>query len=99
MTPEQERLLNEVKERMDKFESSNQYSFDRLVRFEDGKNIQTGRTTGTKFGTATDQKLSFHGVTPVVQAGAISSPAAEVGALKTAVDAIRVALTNNGTTG
>jgi hypothetical protein len=33
----------------------------------DGRNIQTGRTTGTKIGTASDQKLGFFGVTPVVQ--------------------------------
>ena len=35
--------------------------------FNDGKNIVLNTTTGTQFGTATGQKLSFWGVTPVVQ--------------------------------
>jgi hypothetical protein len=33
----------------------------------DGRNIQTGRTTGTKIATATDQKLGFFGAVPVPQ--------------------------------
>ena len=31
------------------------------------KNLVLDITTGTKIGTATNQKLSFHGVTPIVQ--------------------------------
>lgn len=42
--------------------------------------------------------LGFYKKSPVAQAGAISSPAETVGALKTAVDAIRVALTGIGIT-
>lgn len=41
----------------------------------DGRNIQTGRTTGTKIGTATDQLLGFYGVTPVNQPATVSDPA------------------------
>jgi hypothetical protein len=35
--------------------------------FAEGANIATGATTGTKFGTATTQKLGFWNATPVVQ--------------------------------
>ena len=31
-------------------------------------NIVVGTTTGTKFSTADDQKISFHGATPIVRA-------------------------------
>lgn len=43
-------------------------------------------------------KVGLLGAAPVVQAAAITSPAAEVAPLKTAVDAIRVALKNVGIT-
>lgn len=36
----------------------------------DAKNIALDTTTGTKIGTATNQKLGFYNTTPVVQAGA-----------------------------
>ena len=55
-------------------------------------------TTGTKIGTATTQKLGFYNKAPIVQPTAIASPANNVDALKTAVDAIRTALTNLGLT-
>ncbi len=35
--------------------------------FADTRNMQFNPTTGTKFGTGTNQKCSFHNVTPVVQ--------------------------------
>jgi hypothetical protein len=45
------------------------------------------------------EKVSLYkGVTPVVQAAAITSPAAELAALKTAVDALRVAVKGVGIT-
>lgn len=44
------------------------------------------------------RKAGLYGVTPVVRAAAIASPAADATELKTAVDAIRAALTNLGVT-
>lgn len=35
--------------------------------FSDGGNVITGTVTGTKFGTATNQKLAWWGATPVIQ--------------------------------
>ena len=39
----------------------------------DGKNIVLNTTTGTKFGTATTQKLAFYNSTPVVQPTALTT--------------------------
>ena len=78
--------------------------FERDIQILDNRHIQVGRTRGTIIGTATDQKIGFYGKSDadgflgVVQAGAISSPSADVNSLKTAVDAIRTALTNLGIT-
>lgn len=46
----------------------------------------------------TGKTLGFYGVTPVTRAAAIASPSADSASLKTAVDAIRTALTNLGLT-
>lgn len=43
------------------------------LTFADAANIATGTTTGTKFGTATTQKIGFFGVTPVVQSAAYTA--------------------------
>ena len=69
-------------------------------------NVILGTTTGTQIGTGATQKLGFYGKTPVVQAGAITTPTTvsssfnqtELATLKTAIDAIRVALINLGLT-
>jgi len=83
-----------------KFNSSGQPSLN------DGVNLALGTTTGTQIGTATTQKLALYGKTPIVQQGAITTPTApsatyvqaEAQSMKTAVDAIRIALTNIGIT-
>jgi hypothetical protein len=61
-------------------------------------NGQTTTNGHFSFGRASTAKVGFYGATPVVQAVAITTPTADVTALKTAVDAIRVALTNVGIT-
>lgn len=50
------------------------YTFNKEVRFLDGRNIQFGKTTGTIIGTETTQRLGFFGKSPVTQQSAISSP-------------------------
>lgn len=49
----------------------------------DGRNIRTGRTTGTMIGTATDQKIGFFGTTPVVQQAAPTTLANVITVLQT----------------
>lgn len=53
---------------------NDKFVFEKLVQFLDGRNIQLGRGSGTKIGTASDQKLAVYGADPIVQQGAISAP-------------------------
>ena len=74
-------------------------TFEKHLQILDARNIQFGRTTGSKFGTAADQKAAFYGATPVVQAGAISAPsggATQDAEARTAINAIRTAIKNFG---
>ena len=67
----------------------------------DGRNIQVGKTTGTSLGTETSQKIAVYGVTPVVQASAISAPSGggtQDAEARTAINSIRTALQNFGIT-
>lgn len=64
------------------------------------QNLDTEGTNGMKIGNSSS-KLSVYGETPVIQAGAISSPSGGAtvdSQARTAIDAIRVALTNFGIT-
>lgn len=113
--------IESLKQRVDYLESvikditySDRFLFSKTLQFQDGRNIQTGRGTGTKIGTAADQKIALYGETPIVQQNAIATPTVSsvVGAdtvdatvvgsnftnLKTAIDSIRTALINIGIT-
>lgn len=100
--------LQKSKERIELLETlvfaffrTNKYKFSKNIEMQDGRNIEVNTGTGTRIGTATGQKLSVYGVTPVVQAGAISAPSggATVDAeARTAINSIRTALTNFGIT-
>jgi len=63
------------------------------ITFLDGKNIAVDTTTGTKIGTATNQKIGFFNATPVVQQAftAVSDPPTQA-----EVTAIRDAFVNLG---
>lgn len=63
-----------IREELSFFLKNEKFVISRPMQFIDGRNIQTGRTTGTSIGTDTDQKLSVYGETPVVQASAITAP-------------------------
>ena len=107
MTNEDKEIVREIiREEFQELLASDRYIFHKLVQFLDGRNIQVGRTNGTKIGTATDQKIAFYGETPVVQAGAIGAPStpsaayvqAEAQSAVTAINSIRTALQNIGIT-
>jgi hypothetical protein len=83
------------------------------VTIADTKNIILNTTTGTKIGTATDQKLGFYNATPVVQqtgiaalkvdytAGDLDTEAEIITAINTtntAINALRTALNALGLT-
>ena len=63
-------IRNELRD----FIVTDKYIFQKLVQFLDGRNIQLGKTTGTKLGTATSQKLAFWNTTPVVQPVTVIDP-------------------------
>lgn len=104
MTEEQVRKI--IREELKDLLGIDRYTFQKNIQIFDNRHIQVGRATGTKIGTATDQKVGFYGVPPVVQAGAISAPAgggsssldAVDQTARTAINAIRTALTNIGIT-
>lgn len=65
------------------------------------KYLGGGNDDGTSFGAATTEKISFYGVTPIVQAtvAATTTTTATTTALQTDIDAIRTALQNLGLIG
>lgn len=76
---DEERVRQIIREELANFESIDRYTFQKHLQIFDGRNIQTGRGTGTKIGTAADQKIGFHGSTPIIQQTASSqSPASFV---------------------
>jgi hypothetical protein len=56
-------------------------TFNGTVTLADETNVVVNATTGTKFGTATSQKLSFHNSTPVAQRAGAAQIAVPVTAL------------------
>ena len=70
MTPEQVRQM--IREELDKFDKTERFVFYKTLQFLDGRNIQTGKTNGTKIGTASDQLLGFYGKTPVDRPATVS---------------------------
>lgn len=64
-------------------------------------NIGGNSDDGETFGNSTTEKISFYGVTPIVQAtvAATTTTTATTTALQTDIDAIRTALQNLGLIG
>lgn len=92
MTPEQEKMIKDevdrqVKEMVGNF-FSQRYLHQIDSQYSDGRNVIFGRTTGTQIGTETDQKLAFHGVTPVVQQSTISDASGCTGNADTKVNEV-----------
>ncbi len=65
MDEQQVRLL--IRDELQEFLGSDRYIFHKKVQFLDGRDIQLGKSTGTKIGTETTQKIGFFNKTPVVQ--------------------------------
>ncbi len=80
---------------------SDRLTIGRTLQIGDGRSIQVGRTTGTRIGTESTQKLGFFGVAPVAQQSAISGAAGGTTIdtqSRTAITAIISALHNLGLT-
>ena len=102
----EEQIREIIREEMSKFNFSDRFVFYKLIQILDGRNIQFGLTNGTKLGLSANDKISLHGVTPVIQASAISAPStpsgsysqAEAQSAVNAINSIRTALINKGIT-
>ena len=113
-TPEQQEEIRKIiQNEFQEFLASDRYIFHKTIQILEGRNIQTGRATGTEIGTATDQKIGFYGKTPVVQqtgiaeqkvdytAGDLDTEAEVIAAFNTtntAINVLRTALNNLGIT-
>ncbi len=87
--------------RFDALENSDRYVFQKLIQMLDGRNIQTGLTTGTKIGTSSTQKVGFFGATPVIQQNAVtpaSGGATIDGPARTAINTVITILQTLGLT-
>lgn len=91
--------------RLAKFDLPANFFFQKNFRFLDGFNdfrkIVVGKNKGLTIGSSTTEKLSLYGVTPVVQASAISAPSGGLtvdAEARTAINSIRTALTSLGIT-
>jgi len=54
-----------IRDEMQELMASDRYIFHKTIQILDGRNIQLGRTTGTKIGLSSSEKLGFYGTTPV----------------------------------
>lgn len=74
----EQQIRDIVQDELQEFLASDRYIFHKLVQMLDGRNIQLGKTTGTKIGTEVTQKLGFFNATPVVQQNVpLTSPTAQ----------------------
>lgn len=69
-----EERIQYLENRLALLEKTDRYTFQRNIQIFDGRNIQAGRTKGTKIGTGADQKIGFFNTAPVVQQGAVTAP-------------------------
>jgi len=64
-----------LREELSNILGTDKYIFQKNIQIFDARNIQLGRTNGTKIGTGTDQKIGFFGKTPVDQPATVNDPA------------------------
>jgi len=94
MTPEEIRQL--IKQELQILFGNDKFIFQKNIQIWDGKNIQLGKTNGTKIGIETSQKLGFFNTTPVDQPATVSDAntqgasyvQADVQSIATAVNAV-----------
>ncbi len=69
---DEEQIRQIIKEELSGLFGSDRYTFQRHLQIFDGRNVQTGRTVGTKIGTAADQLIGFYGTTRVNQPATVT---------------------------
>jgi len=71
---DKEQIRQLIREELAELIATDRYTFQKSIQIFDGKNILLGRNNGTQIGTAADQKVALHGVTPTIQQSAIADP-------------------------
>jgi hypothetical protein len=88
----EEQVRQIIKEELEQILIGEKFVFSKPIQIMDGRNIVMGKTTGTKFGTETGQKIGFYNKTPVVQGSTISDPSGQATDLdaeaRTAINAL-----------
>lgn len=93
--------IKDLEDKMNFFVMPDRYLFKRDIELFNGQNIRVGKSIGSSFGKSSTDKASVYGVTPVIQASAISSPSGGTtidSQARTAIDSIRNAIKNFGIT-
>ena len=68
MPPLTEAQVREIiKNELQELLASDRYIFHKTIQILDGRNIQLGRSNGTKIGLSASEKLAFYGDTPIIQ--------------------------------
>ena len=96
-----EQIKQIIREELSAYFKSDRFILDMTLQMQDGRNIQLGKTTGTKFGTETTQKIGFFNKAPVTQRSAISAPTGGVtvdGEARGAINSIRQVFIDLGIT-
>ena len=75
---DRDEVIKIIDEKFDSLIKSDRYVFEKHLQYLDGRNIQLGRTTGTKIGTENTQKIGLFGVTPVVQPSNVTNASATI---------------------
>ncbi len=76
-----------IREELQRVFKTDRAVFDKHIQILDARNIQLGKTTGTKIGTDTDQLIGFYGTTPVNQPDTVTD-ASDLATCITSINAI-----------
>jgi len=71
---DEEQVRKIIRDELSSLLGIDRYIFNLHLQILDARNIQFGRTNGTMLGTASDQKLAFYGVTPIIQPATVADP-------------------------
>ena len=71
---DEEQVRKIIRDELSSLLGIDRYIFNLHLQILDARNIQLGRENGTMLGTASDQKLAFYGVTPIIQPATVADP-------------------------
>jgi len=74
----EEKVREIIRQELSEMVAPDRFRFKKDLQLENGVNIKSGTTKGTKIGTDTNQLLSFYGVDPVDQPATVSDPSGGV---------------------